>query len=147
MKICNIYRTSNEFCGLGLSTNMILIFVFIIPCFWCLSLFAVDSTAVIIYAEGSVKLINRNVTVERGTWIEHGDKIVTGKDGLAVVQFIRNARIIRIRPHSIFSLNPKPCERSIIRSICKEIIAIYLKVTKKETYNKISTPTSIAAVK
>jgi hypothetical protein len=108
---------------------------------------AADPSAIVIRARGDVNLENRKADLKRGTKLQDGDKLVTGKKGAAAIKFLDDASLLRIRPNSTCVINTKKEKETVAKNIFVEVGTIFSRVTKQKTSFRVSTPTSVASVK
>lgn len=108
---------------------------------------AADPVAIMLRTRGQVELKNRTAKLDRGTRLQNGDKLVTGKEGTAAVKFLDDASLVRIRPNSTCVINTKTEQGSITKDLYVEVGTIFSRVTKQKTAFRVSTPTSVASVK
>jgi hypothetical protein len=108
---------------------------------------AANPVAIMIRARGQVDLKNRTAKLKRGTRLQDGDKVVTGKKGSAAIKFLDDASLVRIRPNSTCVINTEKEQGSVVKNIYVEVGTIFSRVTKQKSKYRVSTPTSVASVK
>ena len=82
-----------------------------------------------------------------GTILSDGDKIRTGESGFAVIIFIDDKSILKIKENSEVVLTGQRTAASISKKINMDGGTIRATITKKNTDFIIQTPTSVASVK
>ncbi|RMH61661.1 MAG: hypothetical protein D6677_11325 [Calditrichaeota bacterium] len=109
------------------------------------------TVAIVIKAKGTVTIKNKetgkSMQARRGTRLNDGDKIATGKKGRAAVKFIDDNSLLRIRPNSTCLIQAKKEKNSIVKNIFVEFGAIFSSITKQNSFFRVTTPTSVASVK
>lgn len=113
--------------------------------------FAADPVAVVIKARGDISIKNatsgKSVNAKRGTRLNDGDKIATGKNGRMAVKFLDDNSLLRIRPNSSLTIEAKKEGNSVAKNIFVEIGTIFSRITKQKSSFRVTTPTSVASVK
>lgn len=109
------------------------------------------TVAIVIKAKGEVTVKNKqtgkSIKARRGTRLNDGDKVSTGKKGRVAVKFIDDNSLLRIRPNSTCLIQAKKEKNSIIKNIFVEFGSIFSSITKQRSMFRVSTPTSVASVK
>ena len=115
------------------------------------NIFAADPIAVVIKAKGEISVKNaasgKSTDAKRGTRLNDGDKITTGKDGRLAVKFLDDNSLLRIRPNSTLTVNAKKEQNSVAKNVFVEVGTIFSRITKQNSSFRVTTPTSVASVK
>jgi len=85
--------------------------------------------------------------LNRGSRLENGDKIVTGKNSFAAIRYIDDKSTVRIRSNSTCIIRGKKEQNKILKNVYLEVGTIFARVTEQRGRFEISTPTSVASVK
>lgn len=116
---------------------------------------AADNIAVIIKMKGNVTYQNP----DESTWIEakvgqalvSGGRLRTGEDGLAMVKFLRDGSMMRLKPQSnVMFLSEKDKEADKKGTVTKISLGTILFDVKRRSAEEsfiVKTPTTVAAVK
>ena len=129
-----------------------LIKIFFLMIIFSTSLIIAKPSAVIIKAKGDITIKKADgktiKKVRRGTKLENGDKITTGKRGRLAIKFLDDNSLLRIRPNSSCTINTKKEKNSVAKNIFVEVGSIFSRITKgPNTSFRVTTPTSVASVK
>ena len=131
--------------------NLKILFSILLITIFTSSLIAADPVAVIIKAKGDIAIKNaasgKSITAKRGTRLNDGDKISTGKKGRVFVKFLDDNSLLRIRPNSTCTINAKKEQNSVTKNIFVEVGTIFSKITRQKSSFSVTTPTSVASVK
>ncbi|MCB0284611.1 MAG: FecR domain-containing protein [Calditrichaeota bacterium] len=129
--------------------NILKLFTFLLLV--SIPLFAADPVAVVIKAVGDISVKNttsgKSVTAKRGTRLNDGDKIATGKNGRLAVKFLDDNSLLRIRPNSTLIIEAKKEQNSVAKNVIVEVGQIFSRITKQKSSFRVTTPTSVASVK
>jgi hypothetical protein len=128
------------------------IYRIIVPVLFCISSFLIASKiAVATKVQGSVDLkeVGKKEfkVLKAGTILSDGDKIRTGKTGFAVVIFIDDKSILKIKEDSEAVITGKRTAASISKKINMDGGTIRATISKQDVDFVIQTPTSVASVK
>jgi hypothetical protein len=131
--------------------NVKILFSILLIVIFTSALLAADPVAVVIKSKGEVTIKNvtsgKSVTAKRGTRLNDGDKISTGKNGRVAVKFIDDNSLLRIRTNSTCTINSKKEGGSVAKNIFVEVGTIFSKITRQKSSFSVTTPTSVASVK
>jgi len=124
----------------------------IVPLLICISSFLIASKiAVATKVQGSVDLkeVGKKEfkVLKAGTILADGDKIRTGKTGFAVVIFIDDKSILKIKGDSEAVITGKRTAASISKKINMDGGTIRATISQQDVDFVIQTPTSVASVK
>ena len=128
------------------------IYRIIVPLLICISSFLIASKiAVATKVQGSVDLkeVGKKEfkVLKAGTILADGDKIRTGKTGFAVVIFIDDKSILKIKGDSEAVITGKRTAASISKKINMDGGTIRATISQQDVDFVIQTPTSVASVK
>jgi hypothetical protein len=127
--------------------------IFIILAFLLINLSGLGAQpiAVVLKVKGTVGLQKegqaKGAVMKRGTRLENGDKLVTGKKSYAAVRFIDDASLLRIRSNSRCTIRGQKEQNKILKNVFLEVGTILARVTKQKGKFEVATPTSVASVK
>jgi hypothetical protein len=131
--------------------NLKVLFSILLITIFTSALIAADPVAVIIKAKGDIAIKNaasgKSITAKRGTRLNDGDKISTGKKGRLFIKFLDDNSLLRIRPNSTCTINAKKEQNSVTKNIFVEVGTIFSKITRQKSSFSVTTPTSVASVK
>jgi hypothetical protein len=125
--------------------------LFVLIAIFSAHLFAADPVAVVIKAKGDITVKNatsgKSVNAKRGTRLNDGDKIATGKNGRMAVKFLDDNSLLRVRPNSSLTIEAKKEKNSVTKNVFVEVGSIFSRITRQKSSFRVTTPTSVASVK
>ncbi len=88
------------------------------------------------------------VNLTRGTILNDGDMVRTGKDGFAALVFTDDKSQIKLRPGTEITLNAdRQADQSLAKRINLELGELFADVKEQKGSLRVSTPTAVASVK
>ncbi len=107
--------------------------------------------AVIIRAKGETRITNsmsgKSSNAESGTRLIDGDIINTGIGGRVELKFLDDNSLLRIRPNSTCTVAAKEEKNTVAKNIFVEVGSIFSRIIQQKSSFKVTTSTSVAAVK
>jgi len=83
----------------------------------------------------------------KGTRLDAGNQVRTGKEALAALVFTDDKSLLKVRENSTVTINGKREQNRVAKTIALEAGQLWAKVTKGQTQFRIETPSGVAAVK
>ena len=110
-----------------------------------------ETVAVVLKVQGSVLVTSSGETspksVQRGSRLAEGDKLVTGIKSFVAFRFIDDASLVRIGANSTCTIQGQKEANRIMKNIVVEAGTILTRITQQKGTFQVATPTSVASVK
>ena len=112
---------------------------------------AQETIAVVVQVKGEATVYRIDgeggETVNRGTRLQTGDRLITGSNTHVALRFIDDASLVRISSISTCVIEGTRENNQILKNVYLEAGTILSKITDQKGQYKVITPTSVASVK